>query len=74
MEIPEVDLETAYFGTIIAESTDEERREEILISLFTIARADSVYDAYEDKYLKVISRHLLMDNSAFIAAKLKSKE
>ncbi|MFC1668958.1 TerB family tellurite resistance protein [Spirochaetota bacterium] len=74
LEISEVDLETAYLGTLLAESTDEERREDILMSLFSIARSDSVYDPYEDKYLKVISRHLLMDHNEFIAAKLKSKE
>ena len=74
LEIPEVDLEISYMGTLIAESADEERRDEILSSLFEIARADSVYDPYEDKYLKIISRHFNMDHSEFIAAKLKGKE
>ncbi|MCU0821404.1 MAG: TerB family tellurite resistance protein [Spirochaetes bacterium] len=70
LRISDNDFEIAYLGRIIAESTDEERRRKILSSFFKIARADKVYDAYEDKYLKVIAQYLFIGHREFITLKL----
>lgn len=73
LKIPEYDFEIAYLGRIIAESADEERRREIMLSFFKIARADDVYDVHEDRYLKVIAQYLFIDHREFIALKLSER-
>ncbi len=73
IEIPDTNFEIAYLGRIITDSTDDERRREIMSELFTITRADQVYDVYEDKYLKIIGKYLFIDHKTFIELKLAGK-
>lgn len=55
----------AYLSRIITDFTDETERLELLIELFKIARANQVYDDYENKYLKLIAQFLFISDVDF---------
>jgi uncharacterized tellurite resistance protein B-like protein len=71
--IPDTHFEIAYLSRIITESTDKDERRDLLANLFGIARADRVYSPYEDKYLKIIGKYLLLSHNDFIGLKLSTQ-
>lgn len=73
LNIPDTHFDIAYLSRIIADSTDEAERREILTDLFRIARADRVYSPYEDKYLKIIGSYLFISDKEFIGIKISTK-
>jgi len=68
-KIPDNYFEIAYLSRIITDSTDINDRIALLSSLFRVARADGVYDEYEDKYLRIVSNSLFIPHSDFVAVK-----
>lgn len=71
LNISENYFEISYLARIINDSVGEEEKINILSFLFKIARADKVYNSYEDRYLKLISNYLLIPHNDFLALKLK---
>jgi len=69
LEIPEEYFELTRLSRIIIDSTDEEERIAFLKELFKIARANQVYDIYEDKYLKLIAKSIFISDKNFIKVK-----
>jgi uncharacterized tellurite resistance protein B-like protein len=67
--IPEEKFEMAYLGKILTDSLDENGRNELLADLFKIVRSDSVYDPYEDKFIRIIARYLFINHETFIEIK-----
>ncbi|MBN1500292.1 MAG: TerB family tellurite resistance protein [Spirochaetes bacterium] len=71
LEIPDGNFEISHLTRILAESLSVEGRKDFLAELFKIARADQVYDVYEDKYLRIINNSLLLSHNDFISVKLR---
>jgi uncharacterized tellurite resistance protein B-like protein len=69
LQIPENYFEMAYLSRIITNSTEETERLALLIELFKIARANRIYDDYEDKYLRLIAQFLFISEGDFQAIK-----
>ncbi|MEI6089040.1 MAG: TerB family tellurite resistance protein [bacterium] len=69
LQIPESYFEMAYLSRIITAATDETERLKLLIELFNIARANQVYDDYEDMYLRLIAQFLFISNGDFLTIK-----
>jgi uncharacterized tellurite resistance protein B-like protein len=69
LQIPESYFEMAYLSRIITDATDETERLKLLIELFNIARANQVYDDYEDKYLRLIAQFLFISKGDFLTIK-----
>lgn len=74
LNLPEDHLEMAYLGEILVEDLNIEERKEFLKDLFFMARSDGVYNPFEDRDLRVISKYLLLDHEDFIMAKLDTKK
>ncbi len=72
LAIPDTNFEIAHLTRILSETISREERKETLRMLFRIARADQVYDAYEDKYLRIINNSLLLEHKDFIALRAQS--
>jgi uncharacterized tellurite resistance protein B-like protein len=69
LAIPEENFEMAYLGQVLTDSASDQERQDLLADLFKIARADEVYDAYEDKYIRLISQFLFINHETFIKIK-----
>jgi uncharacterized tellurite resistance protein B-like protein len=67
--IPENYFEMTYLCRFITDSSTESERYNILKDLFKMAYANNQYDAYEDKYLKLIARSLFISDQNFIKIK-----
>ena len=68
-DIPEEHFEIVYLCRVLTDYLNENERFEVLKDLFKIARANKVYDSYEDKDLRIIASSLFIDHSTFIKAK-----
>ena len=69
LQIPDTYFEIAHLARILTEKISREERKEIMKILFRVAMADSVYDAYEDKYLRIINNSLLLEHKDFISVR-----
>jgi uncharacterized tellurite resistance protein B-like protein len=69
LQIPENYFEMAYLSRTITNSTEETERLALLIELFKIARANQIYDDYEDKYLRLIAQFLFISDGDFLTIK-----
>jgi uncharacterized tellurite resistance protein B-like protein len=67
--IPDDYFEIVYLCRFITDSLNEPERFFIMKDLFNVARANKVYDAYEDKYLKIIASALFISDKNFIKIK-----
>ena len=71
-KIPEDNFEITYLCRILTDNLSEDERINVVKDLFKIARADNVYDPYEDKYLRMIAGFLFISDTIFF--KLKRNE
>ena len=71
-KIPEDNFEITYLCRVLTDNLSEEDRILVLKDLFKIARADNIYDPYEDKYLRIIAGFLFISDTIFF--KLKRDE
>ncbi|MBP7901667.1 MAG: TerB family tellurite resistance protein [Spirochaetes bacterium] len=68
-EIPEEHFEIVYLCRVLTDYLNEEERINVLKDLFKIARANKIYDSYEEKDLRIIASSLFIDHSTFIKVK-----
>jgi uncharacterized tellurite resistance protein B-like protein len=69
LAIPDSYFELSYLSRIIVDSLNEIERKEFLAKLFAVARADKVYDEFEDRILRVIANSMFIDHASFIKVK-----
>jgi uncharacterized tellurite resistance protein B-like protein len=66
LAVDNLELEMMYFAQVMNEKMDETQRQQFLLELFQIARADEEYAMIEENDIRIITKYLLLSHADFI--------